>query len=99
MITCTSTFTRFKGDYWHLGLCHSDSYFSSLVVVWSGLGILLFCEAFRISSLKRIKRLLEGTPDVINEDPYVECMPQPRQEPSFEKGLSRFLSGLNAATS
>jgi len=36
--------------------------------------------------------------DAINEDPSVEFMSQPRPKPSFGEGLSRVLSGLNAAT-
>ncbi len=47
---------------------------------------------------KRIKRLLEETPDAISEDQSMEFMPQERKEPSFGEGLSRVLSGLNAAT-
>jgi hypothetical protein len=42
--------------------------------------------------IKRIKRVLEETPDTISENP------QERKEPSFAEGLSRVLSGLNAAT-
>ena len=42
--------------------------------------------------IKRIKRVLEETPDTISEDP------QEGKEPSFAEGLSRVLSGLNAAT-
>ncbi len=48
--------------------------------------------------IKRIKRLLEETPDAISENPSTEFMPQERKEPSFVEGLSRVLSGLNAAT-
>ena len=39
-----------------------------------------------------MKRILEGTPDTISENS------QERNEPSFAEGLSRVLSGLNAAT-
>jgi hypothetical protein len=42
--------------------------------------------------IKRMKRVLEGTPDTISENS------QERKEPSFVEGLSRVLSGLNAAT-
>ena len=42
--------------------------------------------------IKRIKRVLEETPDTISENP------QEVKEPSFAEGLSRVLSGLNAAT-
>jgi hypothetical protein len=42
--------------------------------------------------IKRMKRVLEGTPDTISENS------QERKEPSFAEGLSRVLSGLNAAT-
>jgi hypothetical protein len=48
--------------------------------------------------IKRIKHLLEETPDAISEDQSTEFMPQERKEPSFGEGLSRVLSGLNAAT-
>jgi len=42
--------------------------------------------------IKRIKRVLEETPDTISENS------QERKEPSFVEGLSRVLSGLNAGT-
>ena len=42
--------------------------------------------------IKRIKHVLEETPDTISKNP------QKRKEPSFAEGLSRVLSGLNAAT-
>jgi predicted fused transcriptional regulator/phosphomethylpyrimidine kinase len=42
--------------------------------------------------IKRIKRVLEETPDTISENT------QEGKEPSFAEGLSRVLSGLNAAT-
>jgi hypothetical protein len=48
--------------------------------------------------IKRIKRVLEETPDTISENQSMEFMPQERKEPSFVEGLSRVLSGLNAAT-
>jgi len=46
----------------------------------------------RRAVIKRIKRVLEETPDTISENS------QERKEPSFVEGLSRVLSGLNAAT-
>jgi hypothetical protein len=48
--------------------------------------------------IKRIKRVLEETPDTISENPSTEFMPQERKEPSFVEVLSRVLSRLNAAT-
>ena len=42
--------------------------------------------------IKRIKRILEETPETISENP------QEGKEPSFAEGSSRVLSGLNAAT-
>ena len=42
--------------------------------------------------IKRIKRVIEETPDTIRENS------QERKEPSFVEGLGRVLSGLNAAT-
>jgi hypothetical protein len=48
--------------------------------------------------IKRIKRILEETPDAISENPSTEFMPPERKEPSFVEGLSRVLSGSNAAT-
>jgi hypothetical protein len=43
--------------------------------------------------IKRIKCLLEETPDAISEDQSTEFIPQERKEPSFGEGLSRVLSG------
>jgi hypothetical protein len=48
--------------------------------------------------IKRIKHLLEETLDTLSGNPSTEFMPQERKEPSFVEGLSRVLSGLNAAT-
>jgi hypothetical protein len=48
--------------------------------------------------IKRIKRLLEKKQHSISEDQSTDAMNQARKEPSFEEGLSRVLSGLNAAT-
>ena len=42
--------------------------------------------------IKRIKRVLEETPDTISKNS------QEIKEPSFVEGLNRVLSGLNAAT-
>jgi hypothetical protein len=48
--------------------------------------------------IKRIKCLLEETQHSISEDQSTDAMNQARKEPSFGEGLSRVLSGLNAAT-
>ncbi len=54
--------------------------------------------------IKRIKRLLEekhlhpGTPGVVGGNMSKDPTNQKRYEPSFGEGLSRLLSGLNAAT-
>jgi hypothetical protein len=48
--------------------------------------------------IKRIKRLLKEKQHNISEDQSTEAMNQARKEPSFGEGLSRVLSGLNAAT-
>jgi hypothetical protein len=47
---------------------------------------------------KRIKCLLEEKQHGISEDQSMDAMNQARKEPSFGEGLSRVLSGLNAAT-
>jgi hypothetical protein len=48
--------------------------------------------------IKRIKRLLEEKPHSISEDQSTDAMNQARKEPGFGEGLSKVLSGLNAAT-
>jgi hypothetical protein len=54
--------------------------------------------------IKRIKQLLEekhlhpGTPGVVGGDMSEDGTNQQRYEPSFGEGLSRVLSGINAAT-
>ncbi len=48
--------------------------------------------------MKRIKHLLEEKQHSVSEDQSTNAMNQARKEPSFREGLSRVLSGLNAAT-
>jgi hypothetical protein len=48
--------------------------------------------------IKRIKRLLEEKQRSISEDQSTDAVIQARKETSFGEGLSRVLSGLNAAT-
>ncbi len=48
--------------------------------------------------IKRIKCLLEEIQHSVRKDQSTDAMNQARKEPSFGDGLSRVLSGLNAAT-
>jgi hypothetical protein len=48
--------------------------------------------------IKRIKSLLEEKQHSLSEDQSTDAIIEGRKEPSFGEGLSRVLSGLNAAT-